>query len=128
MLTNIKERQVSEFMTTDVITIPESEPLCNFENYFNNRSIHHIIIENKDGEASGIISKIDVAKIRSWIVDEKIEAKHIMSSDIITLKPTDLVKDALVIFLKNEIRALPVIDDKEKSIGIITPYDILKAL
>jgi len=35
------------------------------------------------------------------------------------------VDEALEIFLKNKYRALPVMDQEDKLVGIITPYDIL---
>lgn len=53
--------------------------------------------------------------------------KHYMSSPLKTLKSTDTLKDAIVLFNRDRIHGAPVVDDGNLS-GIITMSDITKAI
>lgn len=54
--------------------------------------------------------------------------KEIMNTKVITIKPDELIKDAVKKFSENHIGGLPVIDEKGNVIGIITESDILKLM
>ena len=47
-------------------------------------------------------------------------AKSIMSTDIETLKPDDLVADALLIMCEKQVHNLPVVDDKGLFVGLFS--------
>ena len=49
-----------------------------------------------------------------------------MSNYVLTIKPNKLVSEAAEVMKKNGIRGLPVTNDKEELIGIITVTDILQ--
>ncbi|MGE3975810.1 MAG: HPP family protein [Bdellovibrionales bacterium] len=55
-------------------------------------------------------------------------SKNIMSSDLIVTHVEELMSDAYVKLLKNDIRHLPVVDDAEKIVGIISDRDFKKAM
>ena len=54
-------------------------------------------------------------------------AEDIMTSGIAKLTSTDRIAVALEIFKENLFHAIPIVDENEL-VGIITTYDIIKAL
>lgn len=52
-------------------------------------------------------------------------AKDIMKTEVITVKPEDLIKDAVEKMVKNEISGLPVVDSENNLLGVISESDVL---
>lgn len=55
-----------------------------------------------------------------------ITVNEIMSTELITLAPSDSVSNAAETMTKNNIRHIPVIDPQNQVIGIVSQRDILK--
>jgi len=121
-------KKVKEIMSTDLITVGEDEPLTNFENKFKSRRIHHILVENIQGELVGIISSEDAAKSKSWLVKDKVKAFHLMTEYPITIHEDTQLKEVRSHFLINRYRALPVKNEIGDLVGIVTPYDLIEDL
>jgi len=56
------------------------------------------------------------------------QAKNIMQTDLITVKPDCTIYEAVKIMAKEKISALPVVDDDINLEGIITEKDMMKLL
>ncbi len=54
--------------------------------------------------------------------------KSVMSSPAITIKPNASIEEASRMLIENGINHLPVVDDEGKLIGIVTSWDIAKAV
>jgi CBS-domain-containing membrane protein len=54
--------------------------------------------------------------------------KDVIKRDVLTVKADDSLKKAMIIICRNKISGLPVVDDDNKLIGIISEKDILKAM
>lgn len=52
-------------------------------------------------------------------------AKDIMKEEVITIKPKELISDAVLKMVKNEISGLPVVDSENNLIGVISESDVL---
>jgi Predicted transcriptional regulator, contains C-terminal CBS domains len=57
----------------------------------------------------------------------KVQVKNIISRKLIALKPSMTLKEASQILYKEGIRGAPVLDENEKTLGILTTADIIKA-
>jgi CBS-domain-containing membrane protein len=53
------------------------------------------------------------------------QARDVMVSPVITVKPSSSVRDVARLFLKNEISAVPVVDDHDKLVGIVSEGDLV---
>ncbi len=53
------------------------------------------------------------------------KARDVMTSPVVTVRPTATVKDTANLFLKHGISAAPVVDDDGKLIGIVSEGDLL---
>jgi CBS domain-containing protein len=55
-------------------------------------------------------------------------AKELMSYPVMTVRPDDSVQEAATIMYERRINALPVIDEDERLVGIITRADIVQLI
>ena len=56
----------------------------------------------------------------------KLQVRDLMTTQVITLKATDTIKQATVLFAIHNISAAPVVDDGRHLIGILSETDILE--
>jgi CBS domain-containing protein len=88
-------------------------------------------VVDSDGRLLGIITETDLLKL----VTEGIQAQppteatvaEYMTTDVVTVPPTVDIYYVAGIFLKNEFRRLPVVEDG-KIVGAITRYDLLRVI
>jgi CBS domain-containing protein len=52
------------------------------------------------------------------------EVRSIMSVGVITISPEQTVKEAAHLMLDNQLQQLPVVDDEDILLGLITSYDL----
>ena len=129
---------VSTIMTTDIISVAERDRLSRVREIFESNKIHHIPV-TRSNKVVGIISREDYLLFMKGLgvnTMEKIinetrlnnyNAEHIMTRGVGKLEPHDRINVALDIFSKNLFRALPVVEN-DKLVGMITTYDIIKAI
>ena len=118
-----------------LVTVAPDEPLTNVKEIFETHKFHHIPVV-RFREIVGIISKTDFEHFMGAYMDDafasemrlsQATAQDIMTKRLGKVESTDRLNVAIDIFNINRFHALPVVDDGEL-VGIITPYDILKAL
>jgi CBS domain-containing protein len=73
-----------------------------------------------NGKITGIVTERDL--MRNFGKSEKVS--HAMSKKVITVNAEETLDRAAEIMRDNEIKRLPVVDDKEKLVGIITQTDL----
>ena len=54
--------------------------------------------------------------------------RNVMNSDVVTINADATVDDAIALLLQHNISGLPVVDDKNRLVGIITEYKLLESL
>lgn len=116
---------VKDIMSTELIIVRDDDPLTSFEAYFKSRKIHHLLVVNDTDELTGIISSEDAARAMSWITKDKILAEHIMTKKPETILENITLDQARIHFLEKHFRALPVVNDTQNLVGIITLYDLV---
>lgn len=96
--------------------------------------IHQLPVA-EGGELIGFLSGTDIrnSTFEETTVSEKGEivvknktAEEVMTREVVTVSPWDTVEDALLIFHKKRLGALPVVEGR-KLVGIITKADVLAA-
>jgi predicted transcriptional regulator len=81
----------------------------------------------------GVVIHIDdsrkelILDVTRMISIPKVQVKNIISRKLIALKPSMTLKEASQILYKEGIRGAPVLDENEKTLGILTTADIIKA-
>lgn len=59
---------------------------------------------------------------------EKLRVRDLMTTQVVTLKPTDTIKKATITFAVDNVTGAPVVDNRNHIIGIITDNDILSLI
>ncbi len=117
---------VSNIMTKDVISLPPDAFLFEVKDLFKNKKMHHIpIVENE--RLVGLITTSDLLWLNKPFSEyDKIRVSEVMTSKLATLGPNAKVGTASEIFLQNLFHALPVVEEDDRLVGIVTTFDLLK--
>lgn len=79
------------------------------------------VVDNED-KLVGIITHRDVKAIE----DKTKKVKDVMTKDVVCAKEDVEEEEALELMYANRVERLPIVDDENRLIGIITLRDILK--
>ncbi len=121
-------------MTRNVVTVSRTDTLKHASHLLHENRIHQLPVVEGD-TLVGFISGTDIRNSTfeettvsesGQIVVKNKTVEEIMTKDVITVTPSDTVEDALLIFHKRRLGALPVVEGK-KLVGIITKADVLGA-
>jgi CBS domain-containing protein len=132
---------VSSIMTRELTYVKGNTSVEDISKLFNTKKFHHLPVVDDDGAVIGMISQGDYFKLMDSMsifettladVENKKMFRSLIASEIMVPKPycfheTGSIESALHIFIENDFRALPVVDDG-KIVGILTPIDIMKAI
>ena len=131
--------EVKHIMTRDLITADPDETLESVRHKILSNHIQHIpVVEGK--KIQGIISKGDLHRMEHHFTlfqSEKalqsnkqifstILASEIMTKTLVKLRDSDPATIAVDLFRENLFHALPVINEKDQLVGMLTPLDLLK--
>ncbi|WP_373018843.1 HPP family protein [Thiomicrorhabdus sp.] len=125
--------KVSELMSSPVVTIRSDVLIEDAWNLIVARKIHHLPVVS-DGKLVGICSKSDV--LQRIILDEagNVEearvdvVERIMNPQVITTRPGTEIQEIAMALTRYHIGALPVMDQQENLVGIVTLTDLAKHL
>lgn len=116
---------IKTIMTQDLITVSMDDNLSDVRNLFMRYKIHHLpVVEGR--KLVGILTTYDLWKNEIAPLDyEKSLVKDFMTSAVAKIGPEDKVGTAAELFLLNRFHALPVVDEEDHLLGIVTSFDIL---
>lgn len=127
--------KVSSIMSTELITLNESQTMKDVEDIFRKHKIHHIPVIREE-ELSGIISYSDYLLFKRGFNDypeqnrddlfrlKTHKVEEVMVKNPTTLTPNDKISKAVEIFKKNHFHAIPITIDQTLT-GLITTYDMI---
>lgn len=124
------EIKVGDIMTKKVIVVPSGEDLLEVANLMKNHEIGSVIVvDAKQGkQAKGIITERDI--IHKVLVKKKDPYKtsvdEVMSAPLRVVKPETTLEDAAQAMNENRIKRLPVVNDDNELIGVLSEGDIMK--
>ncbi len=146
--------RIKDIMTTDVITVSTSDSVEQCAKLLQENNISGLPVLDESGKVAGIVTEGDLIRRASRIkapgylevlggliylgspgrfVEElqramSLEAGQLMSRDVISVKPEDSVEKAATLMVEKGINRLPVIDEKDKLVGIVSRRDIMSCL
>ena len=130
MITRVEELgyelKISQVMTTNVVTLSPDMTMLEALDVIKQHRISGAPV-TVDGELIGIISTEDLIRaLRDGRIDRSVSAY--MTKDLITVKAIDKVVEALKVFSKTKVGRLPVVDENNKLVGLLTKGDITNGL
>lgn len=129
------EVPVSQIMSTDLITITLKNTLNDAQKLFKDHHIRHIPVLN-DNELVGVLSYSDLLKISYAEVNDSEDAvdviifdmftiEQVMTKTVLTVNKDASVRNVAEILSKQSFHSVPVTDDLNKLVGIVTTTDLL---
>ncbi len=118
---------VSDAMTRKPIIASPGSSIREGAKLIDKKNIHSLMVTSGN-KLLGIVTDGDF--VRSAVIDridvDKTKIKDIMTTEILSIGPNEDIYNAIKLMGDNDIRHLPVIDNKGKFVGLITIKDILK--
>lgn len=127
---------VSQIMSTHPVSVGLDDALSVVKDIFDNARFHHVLVID-EGKLFGVVSDRDLLKSISpnigtnnytfkdlGTLNKRVH--QIVTRKPITLRPDALVTEAIAIFNTHMISCLPIVDDDNVPVGILTWRDILK--
>ena len=87
-------------------------------------NVDSLMVTDKKGSLLGIISAKQVQAIN----DLNIEAYSIMNTDFLKVSPDNTIIDILTLVDENHVSGIPVTDDENKLLGLITKSSLVTTL
>jgi CBS domain-containing protein len=121
-------QRVEEFMTTDLFTVHEDEPLDLVASLMEWKRIRHLPVEDEQGRLVGLISCFEVLRELTRAISEggtaPVAVSSIMARDPLTIVPETLTLDAIALMRREKVDCLPVIN-QGRLVGIVTERDFI---
>ena len=120
------ELKIGQVMTTNVVTFSPGTTILEALDVIKQHRISGAPV-TVDGELVGIISTEDLIRaLRDGRIDRSVSTY--MTKDLITVKAIDKVVEALKVFSKTKVGRLPVVNENNKLVGLLTKGDITNGL
>lgn len=126
--------KVVDVMTKDPLTLTPTEAIGQADELMNTNKIRQLPVV-KGKELLGIVTDRDIRSFLSGSLLESPEAREralasevreIMTTEPITVSPDDDLQEAIELMIDEKIGGIPVVDEAEGLVGIVTYVDVLR--
>lgn len=130
---------IRDWMTKNVITVTPDTSMMHAAKLLKEHNIGRLPVVNDKGELVGVVSDRDIKAASPskattldvhelyYLLDE-LRIKDIMVAKAIVCKPTDTVEHCALLMNENNIGGLPVVDEQNRVVGVITDTDVFRVL
>ena len=137
MVTNVgtyNRLKVVDVMTKNPLTVIASETVGQVDEMMSEHKIRQLPVVNC-GELVGIVTDRDIRSFLSgWRTESQEEREEALSTKVrdimttgpITLSPDDGLQEAVELLIDEKIGGIPVVDEVEGLVGIVTYVDALR--
>ena len=110
----------------DVFTVRPNETIHSVVNTLRDKSIGAVVVTDQNGALQGILSERDIVRRMADTPGQTLpqSVEDLMTRDVQTCSPDDLLNDMLKIMTEGRFRHLPVLKDG-KLCGVITIGDVV---
>lgn len=108
---------VGDIMTRDIPTIEEGATVAVTARQLINLEVNHLPVLSASGHLAGIVTSWDIAKA---VANNFLWLDEIMSKNVITTGPDEPIESAAKKLEEHSISALPVVDENQHLIGLIS--------
>lgn len=121
-------RSILERKGADVATIAGSASLADAAARLRDLGVGALVVSPDGATIVGIVSERDVERAAATHGASSLgrTVESVMSADVTTCRPTDVVPRLMELMTEHRIRHLPVVDDAGSLCGIISIGDVVK--
>ncbi|HKP10716.1 MAG TPA: CBS domain-containing protein [Blastocatellia bacterium] len=127
-MTRVSYLTVEEFMTTDLFTVHEDEPLDLVASLMNWRRVRHVPVEDEQGRLTGLISVFEVLRrLEGGATNgraEPVAVGEVMQRQPLVIEPDTPTLDAIALMRREHADCLLVVKEGGL-IGILTERDFI---
>jgi acetoin utilization protein AcuB/CBS domain-containing protein len=132
-------QEIRYYMRSPAVTINLALPLSEALALMHEHDVRRLPVVIDTGELRGIITQgdirgADVLRVRGYdpldiaAALRQIKVYEVMSESPITITPETGLREAALLMIENKIGGLPVVDDQQRVLGIITESDMFEVL
>ncbi len=115
----MRHLRVGDLMTDEVLTVSSATPSAAVAGLFARHGINGVPVVGEDDHVVGLISASDLPSRSAATVG------GMMSSPAVTVYAEQTVAEAARVMARRGCERLPVIDDEERLVGVVTRRDLL---
>ncbi|MFI9292169.1 CBS domain-containing protein [Streptomyces gardneri] len=115
----MKHMKVGGLMTDDVVSAVPATPFRDVAELLAEHDISGVPVVDEDDHVVGVVSESDLLARHEPI------ARHLMTTPAITVHAEETVADAARLMVRRGVERLPVVDEEERLVGIVTRRDLL---
>jgi CBS domain-containing protein/gamma-glutamyl:cysteine ligase YbdK (ATP-grasp superfamily) len=120
--------KVEQFMSTDLFTVQEDEPIDLVASLMDWEKIRHVPVEDHEHRLVGLVSYRSLIHLLAqgelWKRGAPVPVSDVMKKDLITVAPETTTQEAILLMKERRIGSLPVVKDG-RLIGIVTERDFM---
>jgi CBS domain-containing protein len=123
----MQSRTVREVMTANPVALGADTALVAAARSMRDRDVGVIIVLRSDGDTvCGVVTDRDIAMraVADGWDPRRTRLDDVCSHDLVTLRPDDPVERAVELMRQHAVRRLPVVDDSNHPLGIISLGDL----
>ena len=117
--------RVEEIMTSGVIALREGDTVARADEEMRLADIRHIPVVDERNHVVGVVSNRDLLLALGSPSGRRRRIGEVMTRDVMTVLPEMPAFRAAEMMMERKIGSLPVVDEHETLIGIITESDFL---
>jgi CBS domain-containing protein len=124
-------------MTEAVVAIEVDRPASEVLDCFLQYPIHHLPVV-RAGRLVGMLSSADVMKLEFFMpkaaadsarfLDSRVTLERLMRTPVISVGPETSVAEAAERMVEAGVHAVPVVDEEERVLGLVTTTDVIRSL
>jgi CBS domain-containing protein len=123
-------RRVSQVMTKDLFTVGPEDLVDLAANLMDWEHIRHVPVEDNNGRLVGLVSHRQLLRLVARGGSKKqapVAIREIMTTGPITVTPGTPTLEAISLMRERRVSCLPVVDQDDKLVGIVTERDFINA-
>ena len=120
--------RVESYMSHSPITIRDNTDYWKAFEIMQDEDLHHIPVFDENYKVVGILTRRDLKIAAMHFRESPVEVSEVMHSPVVTIAPGELLSEAARKMIDNRIGGLPVLDENDHIVGILTETDLLRAL
>lgn len=130
---------VSRSMSRKVVTVVKETTVLEAQSLMQRKKIRHLPVVDGENRLVGIVTDRDIRSALPYdlvkgTADSRARDKYahlkvgdIMSTDLLPVSPTHTLQDALLLLEKKKVGSLPVVDDDNRVVGVLSVRDLMRA-
>ncbi|MDP8011660.1 MAG: CBS domain-containing protein [Thermoplasmata archaeon] len=121
----IEEMVVKDIMAKDPVFVEENDVLSKVLSKMKEKGVHEVPVVDEKGKVVGYFDYENLMRRRNIPITAKISTLMIYPPKIDENYP---VVDAILVMVQNGLRSLPVVDNENKLVGLVSRTDFTRAL